>query len=62
MAGVLAAVRAGGKMVGSKKIRALATDMPSIGSFSRYADLMDKNRPPEEVWAERSRCWKQGFP
>jgi kynurenine formamidase len=37
----------------SKKIRALATDMPSIGSFSRYADMMDKNRPPEEIWAER---------
>ena len=37
----------------AKKIRALATDMPSIGSFSRYAELMDKNRPPEEVWAER---------
>lgn len=37
----------------AKKIRALGTDMPSIGSFSHYADLMDKNRPPEEVWAER---------
>jgi kynurenine formamidase len=37
----------------AKRIRALATDMPSIGSFSRYMDLMDKNRPPEEVWAER---------
>jgi kynurenine formamidase len=37
----------------SKRIKALATDMPSIGSLSRYADLMDKERPPEEVWAER---------
>lgn len=37
----------------SKKIKALATDMPSIGGFNRYADLMEKNRPPEEVWAER---------
>jgi kynurenine formamidase len=36
-----------------KGIKALATDMPSIGSFSRYADLMDKGRPPAEVWAER---------
>lgn len=36
-----------------KGIKALATDMPSIGSFSRYADLMDKGRPPDEVWAER---------
>ena len=34
-------------------IRTLATDMPSIGSFSRYAELMEKERPPQEVWAER---------
>jgi arylformamidase len=45
-----------------KKIRALATDMPSIGSFSRYADLMDKNRPPEEVWAERLAFFQAGIP
>lgn len=37
----------------AKKIGALATDMPSIGSLSRYAELMEKGRPPEEVWAER---------
>ena len=36
--------------------------MPSIGSFSRYADLMDKNRPPEEVWAERLVFFQQGIP
>jgi arylformamidase len=46
----------------AKKIRALATDMPSIGSFSHYADLMDKNRPPEEVWAERLAFFKVGIP
>lgn len=46
----------------AKKIRALATDMPSIGSFSRYADLMDKNRPPEEVWAERLAFFQAGIP
>lgn len=46
----------------AKKIRALATDMPSIGSFSRYADLMDKNRPPEEVWAERLAFSQAGIP
>ncbi len=46
----------------SKKIRALATDMPSIGSFSRYADQMDKNRPPEEVWAERLVFFQAGIP
>lgn len=46
----------------AKKIRALATDMPSIGSLSHYADLMDKNRPPEEVWAERLAFSKEGIP
>jgi kynurenine formamidase len=46
----------------AKKIKALATDMPSIGSFSRYADLMDKNRPPEEVWAERLAFLQAGIP
>lgn len=46
----------------SKKIRALATDMPSIGSFSRYADLMEKGRPPEEVWAERLAFMQAGIP
>lgn len=46
----------------AKKIKALATDMPSIGSFSRYADLMDKNRPPEEVWAESLAFFQAGIP
>src|ERR1700687_5993041 len=45
-----------------KKIRAVATDMPSIGSLSRYADLMDKDRPPEEVWAERLAFFREGIP
>lgn len=50
------------KWLADKKIRALATDMPSIGSFSRYADLMDKNRPPEEIWAERIALLGAGIP
>lgn len=50
------------KWLAQKRIRALATDMPSIGSFSRYADLMDKDRPPEEVWAERLAFAQAGIP
>lgn len=46
----------------AKRIKALATDMPSIGSLSRYADLMDKGRPPEEVWAERLAFAQAGIP
>jgi arylformamidase len=50
------------KWLAAKKIRALATDMPSIGSYSHYADLMDKNRPLEEVWAERLALFEKGIP
>ena len=50
------------RWLADKRIRALATDMPNIGSLSRYADLMDKNRPPEEVWAERIALAKEGIP
>jgi len=50
------------KWLAGKKIRALATDMPSIGSYSHYADLMDKNRPLEEVWAERLAFFEKGIP
>lgn len=46
----------------NKKIKALVTDMPSIGSFSRYADLMEKGRPPEEVWAEKLALWQAKIP
>jgi len=46
----------------AKKIKALATDMPSIGSLSHYADQMDKNRPLEEVWAERLEFTKEHIP
>lgn len=46
----------------NKGIRALATDMPSIGSFTRYAELMEKDRPPAEVWAERLAFSTAGIP
>jgi len=45
-----------------KGILAVATDMPSIGSFSRYAELLDKGRPPQEVWAERLAFSQAGIP
>jgi arylformamidase len=50
------------KWLAGKQIKTVATDMPSIGSFSRYADLMDKDRPPEEVWAERLAFSQAGIP
>lgn len=45
-----------------RSIKAIATDMPSIGSYSRYAELMQKDRPPTEVWAERLAFSQQGIP
>lgn len=45
-----------------RKIRALATDMPSIGSLDRYADRMDKNRPTEEIWEELLAFSAAGIP
>jgi kynurenine formamidase len=50
------------KWLAAKGIKALATDMPSIGSFSRYADLMDKGRPPQEIWEERLAFFREGIP
>jgi kynurenine formamidase len=50
------------RWLADKGIRALATDMPSIGSFSRYADLMDKGRPPEDVWEERLAFLRKDIP
>ncbi|HYD49990.1 MAG TPA: cyclase family protein [Terriglobales bacterium] len=50
------------RWLANKEILALATDMPSIGSFSRYADLMEKDRPPQEVWAERLEFSQAGIP
>ncbi len=32
-------------------IRAIATDMPSLSSLRQVADLMEKGRPPEEIWS-----------
>ena len=46
----------------AKKIQALGTDMPSIGSFNHYMDLMEKNRPPEEIWQEKLAFFKAGIP
>jgi kynurenine formamidase len=42
--------------------RALATDMPSIGSFERCAELLEHGRPPEEVWAEHLPFFQTGIP
>jgi len=43
-------------------IRALATDMPSIDSFQQGAQLLDRNRPPEEVWAAHLPLFEAGIP
>jgi arylformamidase len=46
----------------NRKVRAVATDAPSLGDFQRYAELLSQNRPPEEVWAERIPLFRAGIP
>jgi kynurenine formamidase len=46
----------------SRSIRALATDMPSIGSFQRCAELLQQERVPEEVWAQHLPFDQAGIP
>ncbi len=43
-------------------IRALATDMPSIDSFQEGTQLLERNRPPEEVWAAHIPFLEAGIP
>lgn len=45
-----------------KPLRALATDMPSIGSFQQTWSLLERDRQPEEVWAERIPFFRAGIP
>jgi kynurenine formamidase len=46
----------------TKPIRALATDMPSIGNIQHSWSLLDQNRPPEEVWAVQIPFFQAGIP
>ncbi len=46
----------------STGIRALGTDMPSVGSLRAMADLMEKNRPPEEIWAAQVPFFQHEIP
>jgi len=43
-------------------IRALGTDMPSVGSLRLMAELMEKNRPPEEIWAAQVPFFQHDIP
>jgi kynurenine formamidase len=36
----------------AKRIRALGTDMPTIGSYEKTASRLQAGQPPESVWAE----------
>jgi len=36
----------------AKRVRAVATDMPTIASFEDLFNRLRKGQPPEEVWAE----------
>ncbi len=46
----------------AKKIRALATDLPSIVRFDEIESRMSRGLPPEEVWAEHLPLFQAGIP
>jgi kynurenine formamidase len=46
----------------AKKIRALATDVPSIVRFDEVEARLTRGLPPEEVWAEHLPLFQAGIP
>lgn len=46
----------------AKKIRALATDLPSIVRFDDVESRLSRGLPPEEVWAEHLPLFQAGIP
>jgi arylformamidase len=46
----------------AKKIRALATDLPSIVRFDDIESRLSRSLPPEEVWAEHLPLFQAGIP
>ena len=46
----------------AKKIRALATDLPSIVRFDDIESRLTRGLPPEEVWAEHLPLFQAGIP
>ena len=43
-------------------VRLVATDLPSLGSLRRTADLMEKRRPPEEIWSSHVPFFEKDIP
>jgi arylformamidase len=43
-------------------VRMVGTDLPSLGSLRRISDLMDKRRPPEEIWASHVPFFEKDIP
>lgn len=43
-------------------VRMVATDLPSLGSLRRTAELMEKRRPPEEIWSSHVPFFEKDIP
>jgi kynurenine formamidase len=43
-------------------VRAVATDMPSLGNLRQQADLMEKGRSAQEIWAAHVPFFQQDIP
>jgi kynurenine formamidase len=46
----------------ARRIRALATDLPSIVRFDDVESRLARNLPPEEVWTEHLPLFQAGIP
>lgn len=43
-------------------VRLVGTDLPSLGSLRRISDMMEKQRPPEEIWASHVPFFEKDIP
>lgn len=46
----------------ARKVKAIGTDAPFLGSLQRYAESVAKGRDPEETWADRLPFFRAGIP
>lgn len=50
------------RWLAAQGVRLVATDLPSLGSLRRISDMMEKQRPPEEIWASHVPFFEKDIP
>ncbi len=54
--------RQAAKWLAAKRVNAVLTDAPNLGSFPRYKEMMAQGKPVEEIWAEKIELFRSGIP